>query len=235
MTNTNSKGFRYENKYLIGYESYLQLRNMLKKFMQKDENSQEERGYHVRSLYFDDIYDTALVEKNMGILKRKKYRIRIYNFSSSSIKLEEKIKNHDYIKKKSSSISIEEYEKIYDADVDFLLNGQDKVRCDYYIEIKNKFLRPKVIVDYFREAYILPFNQIRVTFDIDLSAAKARKNIFDNKLLGYKVYRKNEVILEVKYNNFLPSHIRSILEICASNKIAISKYVICRNYIENRF
>lgn len=47
-------------------------------------------GYMIRSLYFDDYWMSAYQEKSMGVLDRKKYRIRIYNYSDATIKLERK-------------------------------------------------------------------------------------------------------------------------------------------------
>lgn len=226
------KNFRHEYKYLLSYGNYLQLSDILKKTMDIDSNADYNNEYHIRSLYFDDIYNSALIEKEMGILNRKKYRIRIYNYSDNTIKLEEKNKSGDYISKKSTSISKDEYKSIYYGNVDFLLNDNNDVKKSYYIAIRNKLLKPKIIVDYIREAYILPYNEIRVTFDKNLGSAMTTENIFTDKICTSPVFNDCSVILEVKYNNFIPNHIKNIIELFGSNRLSVSKYYLCREKLK---
>ncbi len=219
---------RHEYKYLLDYRTYLQLSSALKKVMRIDSNTVNKDGYHIRSLYFDDMYDTALNEKIIGVLNRKKYRIRIYDFSEKKIKLEEKIKHHDYIQKNSCTISKQEYNRILTGDVSFLHGTNETVKENYYLAIRNRKLAPKVIVDYMREAYILPYNQIRITFDKQLSVTKPNINIFDSELPSNRVGGEYDYILEVKYNNFLPNHIKQILGMYCNSRLAVSKYLLCR-------
>ena len=57
---------RHEFKYYINYHEYTYLKARLEGIMAYDKNSGKD-GYHIRSLYFDDVYDTALNEKMSGI------------------------------------------------------------------------------------------------------------------------------------------------------------------------
>lgn len=223
--------YRHEYKYLVSNSKYYQLRDVLKKVMTLDQNAGDNKGYYVRSLYFDDMYDTAFSEKKLGKLVRSKYRIRIYDFSEQVIKLEIKDKYEDYIQKKSCTISKKEYEQILVGDVSFLHISKNEVKERFYCEIRNNLLQPKVIIDYFREAFILPYNQIRITFDKDLSAALPQQNIFSRDISSKQVGQEYAIIMELKYNNFLPGYIRSILEIQELNRLAISKYIIGRDFI----
>ena len=91
---------RHELKYLITPAELTVLRNTLAPLMQLDQGHE----YLIRSLYFDTINDDALEEKIAGVGNRKKYRIRIYNFSDRVIKLECKSKYGDLISKQSVSI-----------------------------------------------------------------------------------------------------------------------------------
>lgn len=226
--------FRHEYKFLLNKGVYLQLREVIKKIMKKDRNYDNEEGYLIRSLYFDDAYDTALFEKNLGFLNREKYRVRIYNFSDSVIKLEIKQKRNEYINKQSSRITRKEYERLLEKDVSFLFISEDKIRRKFYTIYRNKMLRPKAIVDYVREAYVLPYNQIRVTFDKYLSASRPQRNIFDKSQIGQSVGNEYSYILELKYNNFLPSYIRDVLDMYSLNRLAVSKYVLCREYLDKQ-
>ncbi len=224
--------FRHEHKFLLEKDTYLRLKNSINKIMELDGNSIENMGYHIRSLYFDDIYESALNEKLSGISERKKFRIRIYNFSDNRIKLEIKNKYEDFTNKIGTTISKEEYYKIYKSDISDLALSQDIVKRKYYMEMRNNLLRPKVIVDYYREAYVLPYNEIRITFDRKLSATKPYINMFSDELITAHLPDTYSRILEVKYNNFLPTHIKTILEQYDLTRLSVSKYLLCRNKIQ---
>ena len=97
--------FRHEWKYLIN-RAEKQLTDLrLRECMQLDPHAGE-GGYMIRSLYFDDYWNSAMEEKDAGVLMRKKYRIRIYNCSDKSIKLERKKKFGSYIPTNSPFSSI---------------------------------------------------------------------------------------------------------------------------------
>ena len=86
---TKEKPFRHELKYVIGEPEKALLTERFKHLIQLDKHATN-GGYTIRSLYFDDYWNSAYAEKDAGILVRKKYRIRIYNFGTNSIKLERK-------------------------------------------------------------------------------------------------------------------------------------------------
>ena len=89
--------------------------------------------------------------------------------------------------------------------------------------------KPIVIVDYFREAYISDINNIRITFDKELRTGLNLTDIF-NKGPTVDVMEEPKMILEIKYDHFLPDYLRQMLQISSSQRYAISKYVICRKY-----
>lgn len=226
MENTKKK-FRHELKYFINYDDYIILKTRLSRVLTLDENANEEGEYFIRSLYFDDIYDSALFEKNFGVNERKKYRIRIYNYSDKSIKLERKSKVGKYVCKESDKLTRQEYESIMKNDYQHLFKSGNYVRDDFFLNIRNKVLRPKVIVDYDREAYISSISDIRITFDKNLRVAYTGNDIFDKSLATQCIIKMPRLIMEVKYNEFLPYHVRCMLDV-SSELSAISKYVFCR-------
>ena len=223
---------RHEHKYLIEYDTYLRLKNTLSNVMHLDENSIEDKGYHIRSVYFDDIYETALNEKLSGISERKKFRVRIYNYSDNRIKLEIKKKYQDFTNKIGTDITKQEYFRLYDTYISDYAFSDDIVKRSYYLETRNNLLKPKVIVDYYREAFTLPFNEIRITFDLQLEAAKPVRDIFTDEVVTYGFEEKYNRILEVKYNNFLPTYIKTILEQYNLTRLSVSKYLLCRDIIQ---
>ena len=56
---------------------YQVLSRPLQATLNPDPNGDENNQYHIRSLYFDTAYDSALYDKINGTANRDKYRIRI--------------------------------------------------------------------------------------------------------------------------------------------------------------
>lgn len=231
MKKEDMLSLRHELKYYINYRDYVLLRSTLKALISPDPNADANNSYHVRSLYFDDIYDTALVEKMAGSDSRKKYRVRIYNFSDDNIKFEKKFKIGQYVGKKTISLSRGEYDSIIAGEYDFLKDRDEELAKEIYLEMRSSLLRPKVIVDYMREAYVSPFEDCRITFDKDLRAGLMLHDIFDPDAPVMPMFESGLMVLEVKFNRYLPEYIKRVLNnINAADRCAISKYVICRKY-----
>jgi len=224
---------RHELKYHITPAEMAVLRSVLTPVMQLDPNGNERNEYHIRSLYFDTINDDALEEKIAGVGNRKKYRMRIYNFSDRVIKLECKSKYGDLISKQSVTIPRELAEQLIAGDPDGLQRMRHPLLHDVYREMRTKLLRPAVIVDYVREAYIHPAQEVRITFDKQLRTGLYSSDIFNPMLPTFPVFDDPVEILEVKFDEFLPTYIQSILSGVTAQRSAISKYTWCRRY-ENK-
>ena len=224
---------RHELKYLITPAELSVLRGVLKPIMQLDPNGNENNEYIIRSLYFDTINDDALMEKIAGVGNRKKYRIRIYNFSDRVIKLECKSKYGDLISKQSVSIPRDLAEQLIAGDPEGLQRMRHPLLHDVYREMRTRLLRPAVIVDYVREAYIHPAQEVRITFDKQLRTGLYSSDMFNPMLPTYPVFDDPVEILEVKFDEFLPSYLQSVLSGVTAQRSAVSKYTWCRRY-ENR-
>lgn len=225
---TNPKSMRHELKYYIRLHDYEALRTRLRTVCEQDKHSVDDQGYHIRSLYFDDMHDSALFEKNYGIAKRHKYRIRIYNKSDAVINLERKSKVNEYVSKESAPLTRSEYEAILDGQYAYLADKDHPLLQDFYYDLCNRRYRPITITDYVREAYVYPAGNVRVTFDKQLMANVGSLDIFDPDLATVHAIRQPVMIMEVKYDEFLPEVIKLLLQIPAHHRMAISKYVICR-------
>ena len=226
---------RHELKYFITPAEMSVLRGLLTPVMQLDPNGDENNEYYIRSLYFDIINDDALEEKIAGVGKRKKYRMRIYNFSDKVIKLECKSKYGDLISKQSVSIPRDLAEQLIAGDPEGLQRMRHPLLHDVYREMKTRMLRPVVIVDYIREAYIHPAEDVRITFDKQLRTGLFSSDLFNPYLPTYPVFDDPVEILEVKFNEFLPTYIQSILSGITAQRSAISKYTWCRRYENKEF
>ena len=206
----------------MGEKELLRLR--MSPFLYLDPHA-DEGGYMIRSLYFDDYWNSAYEEKEAGILMRKKYRIRIYNYSDRSIKLERKKKHGSYIFKESAPLTREEVEKILAGDYEFLLKSQYPLCREFYVECVSNMMRPRTIVDYDREPWIMDEGTVRVTFDRDVRAAIGSFDIFDPDLPTIPVIDPKKMIFEVKYTEYLPKIVQSVLS-GKADMMAVSKYVL---------
>ena len=230
---TRNIPLRHELKYFITPAELSVLRGVLTPVMQLDPNGNEHNEYHIRSLYFDTINDDALEEKIAGVGNRKKYRIRIYNFSDRVIKLECKSKYGDLISKQSVSIPRELAEQLIAGDPDGLQRMRHPLFHDVYREMRTRLLRPAVIVDYVREAYIHQAEEVRITFDKQVRTGLYSVDMFNPEIPTYPVFDDPVEILEVKFDEFLPGYLQSILSGVTAQRSAISKYTWCRRY-ENK-
>lgn len=223
-----SKPERYRNewKYLIDTAQKEHICQRLSPFLHLDKHAVG-GGYMIRSLYFEDFYKTSYEEKDAGVLRRKKYRIRIYNCSDSSIKLERKKKFGSYIFKEDAPLTREEVYKILDGDYDFLLHSPHSLCREFYIECVSNVMRPRTIVDYEREPWVLDEGTVRITFDMNVRAAIGSFDIFDATLPTLSVIEPGKHVMEVKYTEFLPRVVHQVLPDRASEFTAVSKYLLC--------
>ena len=225
------KGYRHELKYYITLGEYEMLQRKLSLTMERDAFAKKNGGeYFIRSLYFDDRDDSAFREKLSGIDERDKFRIRIYDMRDDVIKLECKHKSNGYIKKQSIGLSRKEYEKLISGDRLFLLNRPEPFARRMYLEFAQRALKPAVIVDYTREAFVFPMEDVRVTFDKNVRTGLRSVDMFNAGIPTYPVIDDYGMVLEIKFNRFLPTYIRSLLQLEASQRSAISKYVLCRRF-----
>lgn len=226
--------FRHEWKYLINDLEKDDIERRLGYLLEKDSHTIDGE-YTIRSLYFDDYWNSAYEDKISGYYVRKKYRIRIYNYSDERITLERKSKVGNYIYKETARITREEYERLMRGDYSFLEHSDQQLLREFYIECTCHMMRPGVIVDYERTPYVLDAGTVRITFDKRLRAAVGN-DIFDPGLPVLYVFPPEQLVLEVKYTQFLPKLLREVLPAASSEFLAVSKYALCfekRKYIQD--
>lgn len=220
---------RHEIKYYINDSVYHTLRSRLRMVISPDPNMKNEDGYLISSLYLDDVYHTALEEKDSGIRFRKKYRLRCYNREDGRINLECKRKYGEYISKDSVRLCRDGYDAILGGEYDFLLSGYETLGREVYGLYKTRRLKPVVAVEYLREAYVMEQGNVRITFDKDISASVGDFDIFSDKYEVVRVLEPGLMVLEIKYDDYLPDVVLKVLQTAMTDKCAISKYVMCRN------
>lgn len=226
-----AQAFRHELKFYITYHDYVLLRNTIKALVSLDRNAGADGNYHIRSVYFDDVNETALSEKMAGVENRCKYRIRFYNYDDSVIRFEKKIKTGAYISKVSIALTRDECDGLLAGDSSVLEGRSEPLASEICMQMKTNFLRPRVIVDYWREAYVAPLENVRITFDKDIKGGLWLNDVFSPLSPTMPMLDEGMLVLEVKFDRYLPEPIKAILtNVNTAQRSAISKYVICRKF-----
>ncbi len=221
---------RKEHKYYINYSDFITMSSALEKILKRDSHDKG-KGYFIRSLYFDSLGNKAFEEKMAGVETRKKIRIRIYDFVGKKSKLEIKNKIGDCIIKESLWIKKEDAEELALGNYEVLLDYDNKVARKIYVEFRKFLYKPVVIIDYERNAFVYDFNNVRITFDRNIRANSINLNMFDKLLFMKPLLSKKLVVLEIKFDRFMPDWLKSIVLMKNCNS-AISKYCIGR--LDNR-
>ena len=223
---------RHELKFYITPLEYEVLSRVLDKVLHRDPNGDENNEYHIRSLYFDTFFNEAIIDKVDGVKNRDKYRIRIYDLSDRLIRMECKTKVGSLISKRSLKIPRLLAEQLIAGDPTGLERTGSGLLRDVYREMKLNFLKPVVLVDYVREAYLHPAEEVRITFDKQLRTGLNSIDLFNPHVPTISPFDHDELILEVKYNQVLPPYIRDLIcsHVHSAQNSAISKYVWCRRF-----
>ena len=220
--------YRHELKHQISYGDLLMLRQRLKAVMQPDTHA-EGGKYLIRSLYFDNLADKALREKIDGVNMREKFRIRCYNQDLSFIRLEKKSKCSGLGTKFNAPLTAEETGDIIAGRLDWMMDSGRPLIQELYCKMMYQGLRPRTIVEYTREPFIYKPGNVRVTFDYDLRTG-LRSTDFLNPDCPMIPAGNAPILMEVKWDAFLPDIIRDIVQQPGRTAAAFSKYAQCRIY-----
>ena len=107
----------------------------------------------------------------------------------------------------------------------------NKVLNKVYIESRLRLLKPKIIVEYDRTAFISKVGNIRITFDKNIRTSNKVKRFFEDNIYASPINDLNTHVLEVKYDEFIPQYILSTLELNTLRQTSYSKYYLSRLYI----
>ena len=217
--------FRHEYKQSIETADLAALRQRLSALMQPDSFSCGGK-YEVRSLYFDNLFDKALIEKINGVNYREKFRIRLYNGDTSFIRLEKKSKTGELSSKQSAILTYEQADSL--ARGASVRDSGSALLDELALKMDTQRLKPKTIVDYTREAFVFPAGNVRVTLDYNIRTGLNAVDFLDNSCVT--VPASADIILEVKWNEFLPSFIAQAVQLGSIQTSSFSKYAACRIY-----
>lgn len=226
--------YRVEQKFIVTDADLTVLSKRLSQILSKDIH-QEGSCYQVRSLYFDDIADSCMDENDAGVDQRCKYRIRHYDSSADTMRLEIKEKQKGLTRKYSAMITREECKKIMDNTLPLKMDDR-KVLNLLQLQMRCAHLRPKAIISYERTAFVHPTGNVRITFDRNISASRMCEDFLAPMIRNpVPVLPVGVHVLEVKYDELLPDYIANSLNLGILQQTAFSKYGLGRMAIRGEF
>lgn len=222
--------YRHEYKYLLDGPMEQILRIRAGGLLMLDPHVQKEGTYVIRSLYFDDFHDSCLGENDSGTDPRSKFRIRYYNHDTSRIRLEKKSKMRGMTLKESCAITAEECRMLMNGAVPDVEDGMPMTKKQLFLEMRLRNLMPKVIVSYERIPFVYPGGNVRITFDKDISSSLEVAAFLSGDYRTRPILPLGSSILEVKWDEVLPLHIKDVMQLNQLQWTAFSKYYMCRKY-----
>ncbi len=227
--------YRHELKYAINYADYLALRQRIRPLMKPDPHTDANGRYTIRSIYFDNYNDKALREKVDGVAIREKFRIRYYNDDLSYLTLEKKCKHNNLCLKLDAPITAEECSALLAGDWAWMPTHREELVRELYTKMHTQQLRPRVLVSYVREPYLYPAGNVRVTFDSEIRTSLYCRDFLEpgmdrESFCDIPATDAGEIILEVKFDEYLPTAIACLLQTGTLRQGAFSKYGACRRY-----
>lgn len=220
--------FRHEVKYHVSERAAYVLAQYFRRIMRPDRHADSDGQYWIRSLYFDTPSNRDYHDKIGGYTERRKIRLRIYDTTTDTAMLELKRKRGAFVHKKSMPLEQQNALKLINGDWAFLPFLSHGTANQFYACFNRGLLRPILVIDYERQAFELPFENIRITIDRGLRAFIDTSRLFDKSAPCLRVPNERGCILEVKYRHAIPDFIRSILSEIDLQGTSISKYIICR-------
>ena len=223
-----TEGLRHECKYLISTADAKLLKLRLKHIMQPDPHAGPTGRYTIRSLYFDDPFHTAYYEKTDGICFRSKYRLRIYNYTLGTIKLEKKEKLGNLTRKTAQSLTKSQAREL-SRNPSPQFPGEEGLLQELAVRMRSEGIRPMVLVDYDRTPFVCADGNTRITLDENLRTRPFCADLVASPAAMIPVLEKGQVILEVKFDDFLPGYLADALRDIPKANLAISKFALCMN------
>lgn len=217
--------YRNEKKFVVDENFFTIMSSKLDPLMNRDRHG-DHGTYRIRSMYFDTYERRSYRENDAGIEERKKYRIRVYDDPKASIRLEikHKLKNRNY--KRNCIITEEQFNDILSNNLVFNPTSPQALQM-LYLDTNLNLLRPSIIVEYSRTAYVYDAGNVRITFDRNISYSYAFDRFLEKDIPLIPLLGKNKHVFEVKYNGVLPGFIAQTIETGELSRRTFSKFYFC--------
>ena len=134
--------------------------------------------------------------------------------------------------KVSARLSEEECRMLLAGNLGWMKNHASSLVQELYGKMKYQQLKPRVLVSYTREPYIYTAGNVRITFDWNVRTTMYHGTFLEEKVYDVETGQQcpGEMIMEVKYDAFLPRVIQDMIQMDGVRQESFSNYAACRNY-----
>lgn len=221
--------WRHEDKYLCSDQELIIIYHKLKNLVSLDPHVDAgKRNYLVKSVYFDDVYNTAYYDNECGSEPREKWRIRTYNCDARRITLECKRKEYGMISKSSCPLEKGLFLSIM-CGKKIEVNKEYNKLLNRFLALRNMVqLNPVIIVQYQRYPFIYKYGNVRITFDCGICSSFGFNKFPNEDKLRRPILSKGTQLLEVKYDEYIPDYLYHTIQLANMQKMTFSKYYLCR-------
>lgn len=226
------KKYKYRNeiKYLATEEQIEILRYRVQEILDLDSHTKDNGIYTIRSLYFDDYFNSCMKANENGTDPREKFRMRIYNGMDKNIKLELKGKRNGKTYKESCPLTKEQCISLMHNSIPKEYEQFPQLLQKLILKMKVTLMEPKIIIEYQRMPYIYELGNVRITFDMNVSSSNKVTSFLEKDIQCRPIMKPGYHIVEVKYDEFIPDYIYKALQIEGLQYTAFSKYYYGRLY-----
>lgn len=116
------------------------------------------------------------------------------------------------------------------GNIPLVTDDMPKEKQELFSEVMLRGLMPKIIVTYEREPFTYPGGNVRITFDRCLSSSEEIPKFLSGHYAERPVFSCGQSLMEVKWDEVFPKHIKETLSIENLQWTAFSKYSMCRTY-----
>jgi hypothetical protein len=224
---TNNVKYRHEFKYQCSEAQLAIIQSRIETFLQHDPHAKNGQ-YTIRSMYFDNYAHRCFFENESGTSPREKFRIRIYNSSDQRISLECKRKEYDKIYKTACLLTMQEYEDILQGGNFIDLDQKPALLKKFTLLLRTQQYKPDVIVEYDRIPYVYPIGNVRITLDKNIRFSTDFNHFFSPNIATRPIMLQGQHLLEIKYDELLPTYIEDVLQLRDLQRTTFSKFYLCR-------
>ena len=143
--------------------------------------------------------------------------------------MEKKCKINGLCHKEQTILSPEEVQNITGENYAPPKDKENRLLWELYTKRNTQGLRPKTIVDYIREPFCYGPGNVRVTLGHHIRTGLTCTDFLNPNCITIPT-RDMPIILEVKWDEFLPTVIRDIVQTPGTHTAAFSQYAACRIY-----
>lgn len=219
--------FRNEWKHSMDHMDYIIIRSRLAEIADESLYAGLGGSYRVRSLAFTEPGAENRTDILSSIGRKESFRIRYYNENKDYIRLEKKTRVGGKTNKQSAVLTEQECRDIIDGRLDWMAESEEPLVVEFYAALSTGKIEVQTVADYQREAFVYRPCNVRITLDSGLKAGISPDQFFSlesEPSLNAAEARKEAVIMEVKYDCFLPEIIRAAIRVKERKETSFARY-----------